>query len=89
MYNGTIETPLGSYEANVNNTVNKKTYGLLFSVVVQSAPTAIYTGCTGLPRDELAHGSDRKHLTDSLPQALKAGGGGVIAQVELEGKLDE
>ena len=34
--------PLCSYEANVYNIMNKKAYGLLFSVVVQSAPTAIY-----------------------------------------------
>ena len=35
-----METPLGSYKANVYNTANRKAYRLLF-LLVQSAPTAI------------------------------------------------
>ena len=87
MYNGTTETPLGSYEANVYNTANRKAYRLLF-LVEQSAPTAILGAQACQEMDLLMVRAENISQT-VLPQALKTEGGSVVAQVELEDILEE
>ena len=85
--NGTMETPLGSYEASVYNTAIRKAYRLLF-LVVQSAPTAILGAQAYQEMDLLIVRTENISQT-VLPQALKAEEGGVVAQVELEDVLEE